>query len=174
LFLCVYARAPLWKLLTGQKLAAEATIFESQEEKHEFTATEMSEMAVQKRRAEGTPCTLDNFEVWKARFEAEMAEAAVAEDEKDETKAAGGAKRVKKLGSLVTDKSGRISGFDYFRSKAGSMEALEAAAEAAAEQEMEEGEEDEDLPDVDEDLFEDDVDLDDLDFDSDEDEDVDI
>jgi hypothetical protein len=169
--LCTHCFCSL--LWNGQKLAAEATIFESQEEKDEFTATEMEEMAVQKRRAEGTPCTREHFEIWKIRFEVEMAEAAAAEDDKEETNTAGGAKRVKKQGSLVTDKSGRISGFDYFRSKAGSMEALEAAAEAAAEQEMEEGEEDEDLPDVDEDLFEDDVDLDDLDFDSDDD-DVDI
>ena len=140
-------------------------------------------MAVRKRRAEGTPCTLENFEAWKARFEEEMAankENDTEQDEKDESKA-GGPKRIKKVGSVTVDRSDRMTGFEYFRSKATNLEALEAAAEAAETQEMEEEELDDDEEndekqqlDVDEDLFEDDVDLDDLDFDDEDDDDVDI
>ena len=134
-------------------------------------------MAVRKRRAEGTPCNKENFDAWKARFDEEMAK--LNEDEEnDETKGAGSKKAKKQVSSV--DKGERITGFEYFKSKATNMEALEAAAEAAETQEMEDDEdedENEKKLDVDEDLFEDDVDLDDLDFDSDEEddeEDVDI
>lgn len=156
-----------------QKQQAEATIWESQEAKEEFTAAELEEMEVRKRRAEGTPCNKENFEAWKARFEAEMREHN-NDDEEDDGK--GGPKKIKKQGSTV-DRSDRMTGFDYFRSKANNLEALEAAAEAAENQEMEEEEDDDEdgkKLDVDEELFEDDVDLDDLDFDDEEDEDVDI
>ena len=149
-----------------QKQQAESTVWETQEENAEFSVAELEEMAVRKRRAEGQPCNKENFEAWKARFDAEKANED-EEDEKDETNK-GGPKRVKKLGSATVDRSDRITGYEYFKSKATNMEALEAAAEAAEAQEMDDDEEDDDL---DEDLFEDDVDLDDLDFDDDDDDD---
>ena len=166
-----------------QKQKAESTIWESQEAQEEFTAAELEEMAVRKRRAEGTPCNKENFEAWKARFEEEMAN---KENDDEDEDGKGGPKKIKKQGSAAVDRSDRMTGFDYFRSKATNMEALEAAAEAAETQEMEPEELDDDDDDVDddenekqlavdEDLFEDDVDLDDLDFDDeDDDEDVDI
>lgn len=167
--------------LLAQKKQAESTVWESQEAQEEFTAAELEEMLINKRRAEGTPCNKENFEAWKARFEAEMAE---AENEEDNDNGKPGSKKMKKQGSTV-DKSDRVTGFDYFRSKATNMEALEAAADAAENQEMDEEDDDDDDEDyeeennrqldVDEELFEDDVDLDDLDFDDDDDEeDVDI
>eukprot|EP00977_Amphora_coffeiformis_P002832 scaffold528_cov165-Amphora_coffeaeformis.AAC.44 len=132
-------------------------------------------MAVRKRRAEGTPCNKENFDAWKARFEAEMANK-LDDDDNDDNDKSGGPKRIKKHGSATVDRSDRITGYDYFKSKATNMEALEAAAEAAETQEMDDSEKDDDDElDVDEDLFEDDVDLDDLDFDDEDDEeDVDI
>lgn len=159
-------------LCTLQKQQAEATIWEAQEAEEQFTAAELEEMAVRKRRSEGTPCTKENFEAWKIRFEAEMAK----ENEQEETEdGKSGPKRIKKQGSSTVDRSDRITGFEYFKSKATNMEALEAAAEAAEAQEMDDEEEDEKQLDVDEELFADDVDLDDLDFDSEEeDEEVDI
>ena len=139
-------------------------------------------MEVRKRRAEGTPCNKENFDAWKAQFDAEMAALAESSGDKDDGNKAG-MKKVKKQGISTVDKSDRMTGFDFFRSKATNMEALEAAAEAAENQAMEddddidggedEGEEQQQL-DVDEDLFEDDVDLDDLDFDSDDDKDEDV
>jgi len=33
----------------------------------------LEEMAVRKRRAEGTPCTAENFQLWKLKFDTEMA-----------------------------------------------------------------------------------------------------
>ena len=164
----------------AQKKQAEETVWEAQEENQEFSAAELEEMAVRKRRAEGTPCNKENFDAWKARFEAEMANK-VDDDENDDNDK--GPKRIKKHGSATVDRSDRITGYEYFRTKATNMEALEAAAEAAEAQEMDDDEKDrndndDDELDVDEDLFEDDVDLDDLDFDDDEDddeeEDVDI
>lgn len=186
-FVCLFVLLD-WSLfvtklrLQLQKQKAEATIWESQEAQEEFTAAELEEMAVRKRRAEGTPCNKENFEAWKARFEEEMAD---KENDDDEEDGKGGPKKIKKQGSASVDRSDRMTGFDYFRSKATNMEALEAAAEAAETQEMEPEELDDDDDDdddenekqlaVDEDLFEDDVDLDDLDFDDeDDDEDVDI
>lgn len=154
-----------------QKKQAEETVWETQDEQEEMTAVELEEMAVQKRRAEGTPCNKENFEAWKARFEAEMAKKN-EEEENDDTNR-GGPKRIKKHASATVDRSDRITGFEYFKTKATNMDALEAAAEAAGTQEMDEDEEEENdgRLDVDEELFEDDVDLDDLDFDDDDDED---
>ena len=123
-----------------------------------MTEAEAQELAVRKRRAEGTPCTLENFEAWKAKFEAEMAE-------KENQSEADVTDKKKK----VEDKSGRQTGKEQFLSKATNLEALEAAAAQA--------EEEDDDNEIDEDLFEDDVDVDDLDFDSDEedeDDEVDI
>lgn len=123
----------------------------------------MDEAAVRKRRADGTPCTQGNFEVWKARFETEMAERALEEEER--VILAVGKKKEK-----VVDKSGRSTGFEQFSGKVGmlNMDDIERAAEEALEDEDEiriEG--------MDQNLFEDDDDLDDMDFDSDDDEDFD-
>jgi len=160
-----------------QKKQAEETVWESQEENQEFTAAELEEMAVRKRRAEGTPCDKENFDAWKARFEAEMANKTDDGDDNDDNdKSGGGPKRIKKHGSATVDRSDRITGYEYFKSRATNMEALEAAAEAAETQEWDDDEKydnDDDELDVDEDLFEDDVDLDDLDFEDDDDDDDD-
>ena len=48
--------------------------------KIELSQNEKEELEVRKRRAEGTPCTKENFEAWKAKFEAEMAEKAAKEE----------------------------------------------------------------------------------------------
>ena len=37
-----------------------------------MTETEAEEMAVRKRRAEGTPCVKDSFEAWKVKFDEGM------------------------------------------------------------------------------------------------------
>jgi hypothetical protein len=134
-----------------------------------MTETESSEMAIHKRRAEGTPCTRENFLAWKATFEAEM------EEKKDDLlDAAENAGPVKKKRGKVVDKTGRTSGFLQFSDTTAvlNLEALEAAWENAQKDEDEESEED-NLENVDEDLFngDDDEDLDDLDFDDDDDDD---
>jgi gluconate kinase len=127
-----------------------------------MTATEVEEQTVRKRRAEGTPCNKENFEIWRQKFAKEMAEKE-AEEEAIKAESA-----VKKQKEKVVDKTGRITGFLHFSGKAGkNLEEMERAAEEA--------EIDPDELDVDEDLFdlEDDEDLDDLDFDDDEDDDGD-
>jgi len=153
-----------------EKKSAQA--FESQTTKEEVSTAELEELAVTKRRAEGTPCnTRENFEAWKARFEEEMQKA--EEEDADDAANEGGDKK-KKATSAVTSKLDRIPGFDFFSEKTNNYEALEAAAELAGEQEgIDEDEDDDSLEDVDEDLFDEDVDLDDLDFEDDEDEDED-
>ena len=137
-----------------------------------MTEAEAEELAVRKRRAEGTPCTEDNFMVWKAKFDAEM----TAQAEKEAGEAAAEGSTAKKKKEKVVDKSGRLSGFEQFSGKAGgiiNLEAMEAEAENA------EVDEDEAIADEeaaaalaeveDEDLFDvDDEDLDDLDFDDEE------
>jgi hypothetical protein len=132
-----------------------------------MTEAESEHLAVQKLRAEGTPCTKDHFLVWKAKFEAGMAE----EAEKENAAATDGTSKGKKKDNKekVVDKSGRISGALQFIDKAGSlnMEAIEAACDNALMDEDEEEDLDE-LFDVDDD------DLDDLDFDDDDDEEPDI
>jgi hypothetical protein len=136
-----------------------------------MTETESSEMAIHKRRAEGTPCNRENFLAWKAAFEAEMAE------RRDDEDAAENAGPVKKKREKVVDKTGRISGFLQFSDKSATLnlEAMEAAWENAQKDEDEESDE-ENLENVDEDLFvgDDDEDLDDLDFDNDDEEEPDI
>jgi hypothetical protein len=136
-----------------------------------MTETESSEMAIHKRRAEGTPCTKDYFVEWKAKFEAEM------EEKRDDEDAVENAGPVKKKREKVVDKSGRISGFLQFSDKTVTLnlEAMEAAWENAEKDEDEESDED-NLENVDEDLFvgDDDEDLDDLDFDDDDEEEPDI
>lgn len=141
--------------------------FEAQKQVEELTEAEAEEMAVRKRRAEGTPVNEETFNTWKAKFEAEMRE----QREREEAEAAADGKKKKEK---VVDKTGRSSGFAQFSDKNGAfnLEAFEAAAENAQRDEDEdEGVDDDHLAEnVNEELFEDDDDLDDLDFD-DEDED---
>lgn len=134
--------------------------FEAQTVSEVFTEAELEEIDVRKRREEGTPCNKENFEAWKARFEAEMAQSRAAEDA-DETK---------KSKQKKEDRANRLTGYQQFAANM-NLEALEAAAEQAEgdDEEEEEG----NLDEVDEELFQEDVDLDDLDFAS-EDDDVDI
>ena len=154
--------------VTQQKLQA---TFESQKEEEKFTTAELEEMAVRKRRAEGTPCTLENFLEWRNRFYQEMA--AIKADETQEDGNTGKVKKKDKVKQV--DKSGRITGYEHFSSKA-NIEALEAAAEMAEQDDTALVDEDDDEDIDNENLFDDDVDLDDLDFDDedDEEEEVDI
>jgi hypothetical protein len=135
--------------------------FEAQKQIEDMTEAEREELEVTKRRAEGTPCTKENFEKWQARFLQEMAEALARGDDNDDK---GGKKKDK---AKEVDKSGRLTGFALFSNKMANLDALEAAAEEA-----EQG------FDADEELFQDDIDLDDLDFDdeddAEEDEELDI
>ena len=132
-----------------------------------MTQAEKEELAVRKRREEGTPVTDASFAEWWEAFTAEMAKkkedekAAAAEDAKDKKSAA----------AEAASREERLTGFQIFSEKAGvfNLEKLEAAAE-----EMENDTsalDPEELGDVDEELFDDDDDLDDLDFDSDDDDD---
>mmetsp|Transcript_37066 Transcript_37066/g.88701 ORF Transcript_37066/g.88701 Transcript_37066/m.88701 type:complete len:291 (+) Transcript_37066:401-1273(+) len=141
-----------------ERKEAQAVVeFESQKMKDELTQAESEELAVRKRREEGTPVTDETFAEWWASYCAEMAAKKEAENaltaEQD-------AKDSKKAVAVEE----RQTGFQIFSEKAGAfnLDKLEAAAE-----QMEN-----DL-DVDEDLFDDDEDLDDLDFDSDDEDDSD-
>lgn len=134
--------------------------FEAQKKEEALSQAEVEEQAVRKRRAEGTPCNKENFEVWRTAFEQEMKEKAAEEGLEGEQTG-------KKLKEKKVDKSGRITGFLQFSGKVGqAVEDMEKAAEEAADAAIDP----EDL-DVDEELFdlEDDEDLDDLDFDDDSD-----
>jgi len=147
-------------------------IYEAQKKTEKMSEAESEELAVRKRRAEGTPCNDETFSEWRDIFHEEMKEAErlTAEAATDtKKKGGGGSKGVEK----EVDKSGRVSGFLQFTDKAGTfnLEAMEAAAENAK---RDENEKDEDISvdDVDKNLFDvDDDDLDDLDFDDDDDDD---
>ena len=128
-----------------------------------LTEAEAEELAVRKRRAEGTPVTQETFLTWKAKFEAEMKEQRELEEAEATTEN-------KKKKDKVVDKTGRLTGAAQFSDKTGTfnLEAFEAAAENA---QRDEDEDDDDLAEnVNEELFDvDDDDLDDLDFDDDDD-----
>ena len=119
-------------------------------------------------RAEGTQCTDQTFAAWRDKFNAEMEDELqrLKAEETSDSKKKGSAKNATK----EVDKSGRLTGFQHFTDKSGTLnlEAIEAAAENAQVDETEE------VDVVDEDLFDlqdDDLDdLDDMDFDSDDDE----
>ena len=140
--------------------------YEAQKQVEEMTEAEKEELAVRKRRAEGTPCNEQTFLEWKAKFEQEMDEIA-----KNEMAAAANDKKKKKEDKVV-DKSGRITGYLQFSDKIGTLnlEAMEAAIDNAQVDEDEQLEVDEDLFDLDDDELDD---LDDLDFDDDDDDDDD-
>jgi hypothetical protein len=147
-----------------QQKAKRASAFEGQKQISEMTTTEVEEMAIQKRRAEGTPCTMETFLAWKEKFDPEMiAKALEEENEQPEG-------QLKKKVNTVVATTGRITGFDFFSDKTNNLEALEAAAEEAGKIEDEE----ELAEDVNEELFDDDIDLDDLDFEDEEEEYLDI
>mmetsp|Transcript_3076 Transcript_3076/g.8466 ORF Transcript_3076/g.8466 Transcript_3076/m.8466 type:complete len:304 (+) Transcript_3076:355-1266(+) len=151
-----------------QKQQKAKQVYEAQKKKEEMTEAETEELAVRRRRAEGTPVTDETFAEWRDRFNAEMEEA--RERLKAEAAAEGGKKGSSKGAEKEVDKSGRLTGFQHFTSKAGgtlNLEAIEAAAENALEDENEANVVDEDLFDVSDD------DLDDLDFDSDDEDDED-
>lgn len=155
------------KEVERQKVQA-AQQFESQKKTEEMSVAEKEELAVRKRREEGTPVTEATFTEWWSAFSAEMQQkeddekAVVMEGIKDKKNAATVA-----AAAIIEE---RMTGFQIFSDKAGvfNLEKLEAAAE-----EMENDTSALDPGEVDEDLFEDDDDLDDLDFDSDDDDDED-
>ena len=119
-----------------------------------MTEAEREEIEVTKRRAEGTPCTKENFDAWQANFLQEMLTKKLNSDGMNDDDGKGKQRKDK---VKDVDLSGRMSGFDHFSNKMVNLEALELAA-AEAEQGFE----------ADEHLFEEDVDLDDLDFDDEE------
>eukprot|EP00574_Skeletonema_japonicum_P005465 CAMPEP_0201725154 /NCGR_PEP_ID=MMETSP0593-20130828/8644_1 /ASSEMBLY_ACC=CAM_ASM_000672 /TAXON_ID=267983 /ORGANISM="Skeletonema japonicum, Strain CCMP2506" /LENGTH=284 /DNA_ID=CAMNT_0048216491 /DNA_START=219 /DNA_END=1070 /DNA_ORIENTATION=+ len=138
-----------------RKEAQAAQQFEAQKTIDEMTEAEKEELAVRKRREEGTPVTQETFTIWWDNFCTEM------EEKKDE-----------ETGEITSEEkekkrvmADRNTGFEIFSEKSGvfNLEKLEAAAEEI----------ENDVGDVDEDLFDDDEDLDDLDFDSDDDDDDD-
>ncbi|KAL7515867.1 hypothetical protein ACHAWX_000941, partial [Stephanocyclus meneghinianus] len=135
--------------------AQAAQQFEAQKKIDEMTEAEKEELAVRKRREEGTPVNDVTFAAWWAKFTLEKElEQSAANDE-------GGSERAGGKGEVEE----KLTGFQIFSEKAGifSLEKLEAAAE-----ELENDTsalDPEELGDVDEDLFDDDEDLDDLDFD---------
>lgn len=135
---------------------------ESQKKRDDMTEAETEEQEIRKRRADGTPCTKENFEAWRESFIKEMEELKDS-DEANALIEAGKKKKVEKK----EDKTGRISGFLHFSGANGMLhlEALERAAEEAEAQDLTEAELAELA--VDAELFDDDEDLDDLDFDSD-------
>ena len=128
-----------------------------------MSQAEKEELAVRKRREEGTPVTDTTFAEWWEEFSTQMAQQ--KQSEREASLSADNAKDKKNVTNTVAAASAmeeRLTGFQVFSEKAGvfNLEKLEAAAE---EMENELG------GDVDEALFNDDEDLDDLDFDSDED-----
>jgi len=131
-----------------------------------MTQAELEEYRVRKLRAEGTPCTAENFNVWQEKFQAEM-EAKFIEEENTKEKEAASSKK-KDKGSKkknINAMKGRLTGFEHFSGKGGvlNLDDIEAAVDKIAG--------DSENLDVNEELFDDDDDLDDLDFDSDEDSD---
>jgi len=153
---------PITKALAAQQ-------FESQKKKEEMSQAEQEELAVRKRREEGTPVTDITFADWWEKWSAEVEEK--KQIEKETSMATDNSKDKKNVNSAAAAAAimeERLTGFQIFSEKAGvfNLEKLEAAAE-----EMEKDTSALDPEEmggvVDEDLFDDDDDLDDLDFDSD-------
>jgi len=141
----------------------------------DVTQAELEEMAVRKRRAEGTPCTAENFQLWKLKFDTEMA--AFQKEQKLQEEQSITKKQEKLLAKKKVDKSGRLTGYDQFSDKVMgslSMEEMEQAAQVDEDEEEYDEDEDDDvdnLEDLDEDLFDVEDDLDDLDSSDDDNED---
>ena len=128
-----------------------------------MSQAEKEELAVRKRREEGTPVTDASFEEWRRKFNAEMEK--TKEEEKNASSEDAKDKKAAAAVAAITEE--RLTGFQIFSDKVGvfNLEKLEAAAE-----EMENDTsalDPDELADVDEDLFDDDDDLDDLEYDSD-------
>jgi len=134
-----------------------------------LSQTETEEMAVLKRRAEGTPCSEEHFEAWKEKFDKEMEELREQEEEEESQREKITKKgAIKKLDEEELMES-RSTGFEQFSQKLGlaNLDALEKAAEEAENEEGDVEDLNVDELDVNEDLFDEEDDLDDLDFDSD-------
>jgi hypothetical protein len=152
----------------------EQAAFERGEAKEGITATEEHEKEVARKRAEGTPCTAENFKIWKTAFDAELAAKKEAEGNK-----------VLKFGEVSDDMyevvdtdnvynldgTRRLTGFEMFASggnaAGGGLAAIslteDEIAEQAAKMCLEEG--------LDSAVYEEDgEDLDDLDYGSEEEE----
>jgi len=148
------------------KLRAEQQ-FETQKKHEEMSEAELEEIAVRKRRSEGTPCNEENFIAWKKQFEEEMAQKeaeSAAAMEKDKV----GSGKKKGLGLKKDDTDLRLTGYEFFSGKVGilDLDAIEKEAE-----EIENKSNSITFDDINEELFDDDDDLDDLDFDDEVDED---
>lgn len=128
-----------------------------------MSLAEKEELAVRKRREEGTPVTDASFEEWRNKFNEEMEKR--KEEEKNLT--SDDAKDMKAEAAAAAATEERLTGFQIFSDKVGvfNLENLEAAAEKMANDTS--ALDPEELADVDEDLFDDDDDLDDLEYDSD-------
>ena len=138
-----------------------------------MTEAELEEFRVRKLRAEGTPCTAENFQIWLEKFQAEM-EAKALEEKKALEKESSSSKKKDKGNSIsaVNDRNNRLTGYEHFSGKAGvlNMDDIEAAVNKIADDQTAEKN-----IDVDEELFEgEDDDFDDLDFDSDDDSDDEV
>jgi len=139
-------------------------LFESQKTTTEMTQAEKEEYEVRKRRAEGTPCTLETFISWRDSFEAEQARKDQAEKEALEKESASSRKKDPRKAASEEDASKKLTGFQIWSAKVGiNLDAIEAAVEEAA------GEKGLNVDTLDEELFHDDEDFDDLDFDSEDD-----
>ena len=128
-----------------------------------MSQAEREELAVRKRREEGTPVTDVTFAEWWEKFTAEMEK----KKEDERAAAANDSKDKKVVNTPIAEE--RLTGFQIFSDKAGvfNLERLEAAAEEMANDTS--ALYPEELGNVDEDLFDDDDDLDDMEFDSDDD-----
>ena len=152
-----------------------STQYESQKAQEEMTQAERDDLELRRKRAEGTPCTPENFAAWKKAFDEEMEQLKAKEAaEAQEAKSKKSKAKADKQSADISDKAGRLTGFQQFSDKAFNLEALEAAAENA-QTDPDEQLEEEDEGAIQEELFDvDDEDLDDLDFDDDDDEDEDV
>ena len=145
-------------------LQAQAALqFESQTKKDVMSIAEQEELAVRKRREEGTPVTDDTFAEWWAKFSMEMEQ----KKEGERAFSVNESKDKKKDANAAIIMEERLTGFQIFSDKAGlfNLELLEAAAEEMANDTS--ALDPDQLGEVDEELFDDDEDLDDLEFDSD-------
>ena len=132
-----------------------------------MSQTEKEELAVRKRREEGTPVTKESFEEWRNKFNEEMEKR--NKEERNATSDDAKEKKAEAAVAAITEE--RLTGFEIFSDKVGvfNLENLEAAAEEMANDTS--ALDQDELADVDEDLFDDDDDLDDLEYDSDDDDD---
>ena len=85
--------------------------FESQKATEELTEAEREDLAVSKRRAEGTPCNKENFELWRDHFANKMEALQQQESENDPEESK---KSKKDREKQNVDKSGRLTGFQHF------------------------------------------------------------